>query len=50
MIMSTYDLLSKNPSPDRMTIVKGLENNLCRCGAHAQIIEAVETASKIMKG
>ena len=50
MIMSAYGLLSKNPSPDRMTIVKGLENNLCRCGAHAQIIEAIESASKLMKG
>jgi aerobic-type carbon monoxide dehydrogenase small subunit (CoxS/CutS family) len=27
-----------------------MENNLCRCGAHMRIIEAVQTASKEMKG
>jgi carbon-monoxide dehydrogenase small subunit len=50
MIMSAYSLLLKNPSPDRNEIIKGLENNLCRCGAHGQIIEAIESASKVMKG
>ncbi len=50
MIMSAYSLLLKSPSPDRNEIIKGMENNLCRCGAHGQIIEAIETASKVMKG
>jgi len=50
MIMSAYSLLLKNPSPDRNEIIKGMENNLCRCGAHTQIIEAIESASKVMKG
>jgi aerobic-type carbon monoxide dehydrogenase small subunit (CoxS/CutS family) len=42
--------LLKNPSPDRAEIIQGMNNNLCRCGAHGQIIEAIESASKIMKG
>jgi aerobic-type carbon monoxide dehydrogenase small subunit (CoxS/CutS family) len=50
MIMNAYGLLLKNPSPDRDEIIRGMENNLCRCGAHGQIIEAIETASKAMKG
>lgn len=50
MIMSAYSLLLRNPSPDRNEIIKGMENNLCRCGAHGQIIEAIESASKEMKG
>lgn len=50
MIMNAYGLLLKNPSPDRKEILKGMENNLCRCGAHGQIIEAIESASKVMKG
>jgi len=50
IIMSAYSLLLKNPSPDRNEIIKGMENNLCRCGAHTQIIEAIESASKVMKG
>jgi aerobic-type carbon monoxide dehydrogenase small subunit (CoxS/CutS family) len=27
-----------------------MEDNLCRCGAHVRIVEAVQTASKEMKG
>jgi carbon-monoxide dehydrogenase small subunit len=50
MIMNAYGLLLKNPSPDRTEIIQGMNNNLCRCGAHGQIIEAIESASKIMKG
>jgi aerobic-type carbon monoxide dehydrogenase small subunit (CoxS/CutS family) len=50
MIMSATGLLLKNPSPTTQEIKDGLENNLCRCGAHVRIIEAVQTASKEMKG
>jgi aerobic-type carbon monoxide dehydrogenase small subunit (CoxS/CutS family) len=27
-----------------------MENNLCRCGAHVRIIQAIQTAAKEMKG
>jgi aerobic-type carbon monoxide dehydrogenase small subunit (CoxS/CutS family) len=27
-----------------------MEDNLCRCGAHVRIIQAVETAANEMKG
>lgn len=50
MIMTSVGLLKKNSSPSREEIVAGLEDNLCRCGAHKRIIEAVEDASKVMKG
>ncbi|MCX6253935.1 MAG: (2Fe-2S)-binding protein [Bacteroidia bacterium] len=50
MIMSATGLLLKNPSPTTQEIKDGLENNLCRCGAHVRIIEAVQTASREMKG
>jgi aerobic-type carbon monoxide dehydrogenase small subunit (CoxS/CutS family) len=50
MIMNAYGLLLKNPAPDRNAIIQGMENNLCRCGAHGQIIEAIASASKVMKG
>jgi len=43
-------LLMKNPSLSRQEIVDGLEDNLCRCGAHTRIIDAVETAARQMKG
>jgi aerobic-type carbon monoxide dehydrogenase small subunit (CoxS/CutS family) len=50
MVMNATALLLKNPSPTVQEIKNGLENNLCRCGAHVRIIQAVQTASKEMKG
>lgn len=50
MIMNATVLLLKNPRPTRQEIVEGMEDNLCRCGAHKRIIEAVETAAGQMKG
>lgn len=50
MIMNATALLLKNPKPNRDEIIKGMEDNLCRCGAHVRIIEAIETASNVMKG
>jgi aerobic-type carbon monoxide dehydrogenase small subunit (CoxS/CutS family) len=50
MILNAAGLLLKNPSPSTEEIKEGLENNLCRCGAHVRIIEAVHTAAKEMKG
>jgi carbon-monoxide dehydrogenase small subunit len=50
MIMNATGLLIKNPTPSIQQIKDGMENNLCRCGAHMRIIEAVQTASKELKG
>lgn len=49
MIMTAAGMLLRNPSLTREEIIKGLNQNLCRCGAHSRIIDAVETASKEMK-
>lgn len=50
MIMNATGLLLKNPSPTTQEIIDGMEDNLCRCGAHVRIVDAVKTASKEMKG
>ena len=50
MIMNATGLLLKNPTPTTQQIKDGMEDNLCRCGAHVRIIEAVHTAAKEMKG
>jgi aerobic-type carbon monoxide dehydrogenase small subunit (CoxS/CutS family) len=50
MIMNATGLLMKNRTPTVQQIKAEMENNLCRCGAHVRIIEAVQTASKEMKG
>lgn len=50
MILTAVAMLEKNPGATREEIISGLEDNLCRCGAHMHIIEAVEDAGKVMKG
>jgi aerobic-type carbon monoxide dehydrogenase small subunit (CoxS/CutS family) len=50
MIMNAAGLLIKKPNPTVQEIKEGMENNLCRCAAHHHIVEAVETASKELKG
>ena len=50
MIMNAYALLKKNPNPTEKQIVEGMEDNLCRCGAHKRIIEAIQAAAQMMGG
>jgi aerobic-type carbon monoxide dehydrogenase small subunit (CoxS/CutS family) len=50
MIMNATGLLLKNPSPSTDQIKEGMDNNLCRCGAHVRIVAAVQTAAEEMKG
>jgi aerobic-type carbon monoxide dehydrogenase small subunit (CoxS/CutS family) len=46
MLMSAYGLLLENPHPTREAIFQGMEDNLCRCGAHTRIVAAIEDASR----
>jgi aerobic-type carbon monoxide dehydrogenase small subunit (CoxS/CutS family) len=50
MILGAYSLLKKNPRPTRDEIIAHMDDNLCRCGAHSRILQAIETASRTMKG
>ena len=49
MIMNAYGLLLNNPEPTRQEVIEGMEGNLCRCGAHIRIIEAIQSAGREMK-
>ena len=49
MILSAYGLLQSNPNPSREDIVTGMDKNLCRCGAHPHIIDAIEAAAAEMQ-
>ena len=46
MIMSSVALLKQNPNPTPSDIAQALEGNICRCGTHPRVIEAVERAAK----
>ena len=46
MIMNAYGLLLAKNKPSRGEILEGMEENLCRCGAHKRIVEAIEAAAR----
>jgi nicotinate dehydrogenase subunit A len=45
MIINAYALLAKTPNPSDAQIVAAMDDNLCRCGAHKRILEAIRTAA-----
>jgi len=45
MIMTTKALLMQNPRPSEAEILQALRYNLCRCGAHVEILRAVMRAA-----
>ncbi|MGC1618713.1 MAG: (2Fe-2S)-binding protein [Candidatus Acidiferrum sp.] len=49
MILSSVGLLSTNPNPSSAEIIQFLQGNLCRCGTHPRILEAVHQAAKSMQ-
>lgn len=47
MILSAYALLAENPHPTREEIIRHMDDNLCRCGSHTRIVNAIlEAAGK----
>src|SRR6202162_3082869 len=49
MIMSSVGLLQGNPNPTSVDIVQFLQGNVCRCGTHPRILDAVSQAAKAMR-
>jgi carbon-monoxide dehydrogenase small subunit len=45
MIMTSVQLLARNPNPSREVIAQGLSGNLCRCTGYSHIIDAVQYAA-----
>ena len=45
MIMSAYALLLKNLHPTREEILRHMDDNLCRCGSHTRIVDAILDAA-----
>jgi aerobic-type carbon monoxide dehydrogenase small subunit (CoxS/CutS family) len=46
MIMSSVALLKQNSNPTQGEIEQALQGNICRCGTHPRIIEAVQKAAR----
>jgi carbon-monoxide dehydrogenase small subunit len=49
MIMSTLQLLERNPHPSEAEIREGLQGNLCRCTGYHNIVKSVQHAAEHMK-
>jgi nicotinate dehydrogenase subunit A len=50
MIMSTKALLLRTPDPSETEIAEALRYNLCRCGAHVEIMRAAMRAAGTSPG
>src|ERR1700758_3073895 len=49
MIMRSVALLHTTPDPSAAEIAKSLQGNICRCGTHPRVVEAVGHAAKAMR-
>jgi aerobic-type carbon monoxide dehydrogenase small subunit (CoxS/CutS family) len=49
MILGAYALLLKTPHPTRAQIAQHMEDNLCRCGSHVRILDAIQQAAGAAK-
>ena len=50
MIIRTAALLWKTPHPSDRQIREALDGNLCRCGSHPRILQAVKRAGALLTG
>ncbi|CAN5731404.1 (2Fe-2S)-binding protein [soil metagenome] len=49
MIMTSADLLQRNPNPTEAAIREALEGNFCRCTGYQNIVKSVQYAAEKMK-
>lgn len=49
MVMTAVALLERDPQVSRDDIRQALRDNLCRCGTHQEILDAVEMAAREMR-
>jgi carbon-monoxide dehydrogenase small subunit len=50
MILTAYALLLKTPHPTDEQIVRHMDGNLCRCGSHVRVLDAIREAAAGVKG
>ncbi len=50
MIMSSLELLQRNPDPSEAEVREWLEGNLCRCTGYHNIVKSVLAAAAAMRG
>jgi aerobic carbon-monoxide dehydrogenase small subunit len=49
VILTTADLLSRDPDPDDATIRRSLRGNYCRCTGYQTIVESIQAAGEALR-
>ncbi len=49
MILNAYSLLKENPQPSESEIIRGMDDNLCRCTSYVRVVKAVQSAAREMR-
>lgn len=49
MILTAKALLDRNPDPTEPEIKKAISGNLCRCTGYVKIVEAIQSAAKLLR-
>ena len=49
MILTSYQLLERNPAPSEEEIRHGIEGNICRCTGYQHIVDAIQAAAEDLK-
>ena len=50
LMLSTFQLVTKNPEPSENDIRKAIAGNTCRCTGYQNIFKAIRRASQTLKG
>jgi len=50
IVMRGHSLLSAHPTPARDEIARALNNHICRCTGFVKIIDAIDTAARMLAG
>lgn len=49
IILTACSLLLKSSRPSKKDVIQTLDDNLCRCGAHTRMLDAVQSAAETMR-
>ena len=49
MIITTVELLKKNPNPSDDEVREGLKGNICRCTCYHNIVKSVQAAAEVKR-
>ena len=48
MILTAYSFLKEHPRPSEADIIRGMNDNLCRCSSYVRIVKAIQSAALAM--